>query len=146
MARQTPTPRTAADFQRWPFWRRWFGRRSERAAAQFLRRLGYRILAVNHADRLGELDLIAFDGTTIIIVEVRSTSSSDPTIPAASVHFAKQKRLTEAALRFLSRYRLLNHPARFDVIAIAWPEHQREPTIVHYPNAFEATGRFQLWQ
>ncbi|MCZ2343847.1 MAG: YraN family protein, partial [Bacteroidales bacterium] len=142
----THTTRTATAFRRWPFWRRWFGRRSERVAAQFLRRLGYRIIAINSADRFGELDLIAWDGSTIIIVEVRSTSANDPTIPAASVDHAKQKRLTEAALRFLHTRRLLNYPARFDVIAIAWPEGQREPTIVHYPHAFEATGRFQLFQ
>lgn len=144
----SPQPRdaTATGFHRWPFWRRWFGQRSERAAARFLRQLGYRIVAANHSDRQGELDLIALDGNTIVIVEVRSTSTADPTVPAASVNFSKQKRLTEAALRFLHARRLLNHPVRFDVIAIAWPTGQRKPTLVHYPHAFEATGRFQLYQ
>ena len=33
-----------------PWWRRWFGTRSERAAARFLKRLGYRILVRNFVD------------------------------------------------------------------------------------------------
>lgn len=139
------TEPTATEFKRWPFWRRWLGSRSERAAARFLRQLGYRILAANQSDRRGELDLIALDRTTIVIVEVRSTSTTDPLLPAASVDHRKQRKLTEAAVRFLSRRRLLGVNVRFDVIAIAWPDGQRESTIVHYPNAFEATGRFQMF-
>ena len=133
-------------FAPWPFWRRWFGVRSERAAARHLRKLGYRIVAANHADRRGELDLIALDGTTIVIVEVRSTSSNDPNIPAASVDLRKQRKLTDAAVRYLAGRRLLGVNVRFDVIAIAWPPVQAEPTIVHYRDAFEATGRFQMFQ
>ena len=41
---------------RWPVWRHWFGSRSERAAARFLRRLGYRVLARNGTLPAGELD------------------------------------------------------------------------------------------
>ena len=42
-----------------PWWRRWFGTRSERAASRFLKSLGYRIVARNWSCPLGELDLIA---------------------------------------------------------------------------------------
>jgi hypothetical protein len=40
---------------------------------------------------------------------------------------------------------LLDYSARFDVLAISWPASQAEPAIVHYPNAFEATDRFQMF-
>ena len=66
-----------ASFSRWPWWRRWFGRRSERAAARFLRGLGYRVVAANVSDPAGEIDLIALDGQTVVVVEVRSTESDD---------------------------------------------------------------------
>jgi putative endonuclease len=128
-----------------PWWRRWFGSRSERAAARFLRRAGYRILARNYSGPLGELDLVALDGRCIVFVEVRSTGSDDPTRPAESVDDAKQRRLTALALDFLRRYRLLDHAARFDVLAISWPAGQREPTIVHHRQAFEAVGRWQMF-
>ena len=65
-------------FTHWPWWRRWFGRRSERYAARFLRSLGYRLLAANVSDPAGELDLLALDRETLIVVEVRSTALEHP--------------------------------------------------------------------
>lgn len=128
-----------------PWWRRWFGTRSERAAARFLKRLGYRIVVCNYRCPQGELDLIALDGPCLVFVEVRSTEGGDTTRPAASVDAAKQRRLTELALHFLQRRRLLDRPARFDVLAISWPATRRDPVIAHYRNAFEAVGRFQMY-
>jgi len=58
-----------AGFTRMPIWRRWFGRRAERFAAKYLRRQGCRILGRNVDDRLGEIDLLALDGQTIVVVE-----------------------------------------------------------------------------
>ena len=58
---------------------------------------------------------------------------------------AKQRRLTRLALYYLQHHHLLNYPARFDVLALSWPPEQREPRIVHYRQAFEAVGRFQMY-
>jgi putative endonuclease len=128
-----------------PWWRRWFGSRSERAAGRFLRRQGYRILARNYSGPLGELDIIALDGRCIVFVEVRSTGGDDTARPAESVDDGKQRRLTDLALDFLRRHRLLDHPARFDVLAVSWPDGAREPKIVHHRQAFEAVGRWQMY-
>jgi putative endonuclease len=128
-----------------PWWRRWFGTRSERAAARFLKKLGYRILVRNYRCPLGEIDLIALDGRCIVFVEVRSTEGSDAVRPAASVDQRKQEQLTRLALHFLKGKRLLNQSARFDVLAVSWPVAASEPTMAHYPNAFEATDRFQFY-
>jgi putative endonuclease len=127
-----------------PWWRRWFGSRSERAAARFLRRLGYRILARNYMCDLGELDIIALDRQSIVFVEVRSTEGTDHSRPAASVDLAKQKQLSRLALYFLKRKRLLNHAARFDVLTLCWPEGQRQATFQHTKNAFEAVGNYSF--
>lgn len=128
-----------------PWWRRWFGSRSERVAARFLRRAGFRILARNLSGPLGEIDLVAVDRDCIVFVEVRSTASTDLTRTAESVDAVKQGRLTRLALDFLRRHRLLDRPARFDVLAISWPTQQREPTIAHYRQAFEAVGHGQMY-
>ncbi len=130
---------------RQPWWRRWFGTRSERAAVRFLKRQGYRILARNYTCSHGELDLVALDGRCIVFVEVRSTGSEDIERPAASVDDTKQRRLTNLALYFLRQHHLLDQAARFDVLALSWPAGRREPTIVHYPHAFAAVGRFQMY-
>jgi putative endonuclease len=130
---------------RLPWWRRWFGSRSERAAVRFLKRLGYRIVARNWSNPSGELDIVAVDGSVLVFVEVRSTGEEEIDRPAASVDADKQRRLTDLALQFLKEKRLLGWPARFDVLAMSWPAEQREPRIVHYRQAFEAVGRFQMY-
>src|SRR5687767_4314180 len=94
-----------------PWWRRWFGARSEGAAAGFLKKLGYRILARNYRCDLGELDLIALDRDTIVFVEVRSTEEGEALRPAESVDLAKQRRLTRLAVHFLQKKGLLAHAA-----------------------------------
>jgi putative endonuclease len=128
-----------------PWLRRWFGTRSERAAARFLKKLGYRVLERNFRCQLGELDLVALHKGCIVFVEVRSTENADPLGPAASVDREKQRRLTRLALFYLKQKNLLNYSARFDVLAISWPASQSEPTLAHYPDAFEATDRLQFY-
>ncbi len=128
-----------------PWWRRWFGNRSERTAGRFLRRLGYRLLEHNFSCDLGEIDIIAIDSKCVVFVEVRSTEADSTQQAAMSVDGAKQKRLTRLALFYLKRHGLLEYSARFDVLAISWPARKAEPVIVHYPNAFEATDRFQMF-
>lgn len=128
-----------------PWWRRWFGSRSERAATRFLKQLGYRILVCNYSCPQGELDIVALDGDCIVFVEVRSTERADTQRPALSVDADKQRRLTNLALHFLQQRRLLDRAARFDVLAVSWPPNKKEPFIEHFRNAFEAVGRFQMY-
>jgi len=137
---------TAESRTRKPLWRRWFGTRSERAAARFLRReRGYRILRRNFSCPRGELDIIALDGDCLVFVEVRSTEGEDSIPPVESVDHDKQRRLTDLALIFLQRHRLLGHAARFDILAVCWPPDRSKPIIEHFPNAFQPTGRFQMF-
>jgi putative endonuclease len=133
-----------AGFSRFPVWRRWFGRRSERAAAKYLRRQGFRILGRNVDDRLGEIDLLALDGQTLVIVEVRSSETKSFGELAATVDLEKQRRLTNATLRFVQRRKLWNVGVRFDVLALRWPPGAREPEVRHFPQAFQSVGRYQF--
>jgi putative endonuclease len=128
-----------------PWWRRWFGTRSERAAARYLLRLGWRILARNYTCPHGELDLVAVEDRCVVFVEVRSTESENSERTAASVDDAKQNRLTRLALCFLQEKNLLGCAARFDVLILSWPPGQREPAIEHHRGAFEAVGRYQMY-
>jgi putative endonuclease len=129
---------------RYPWYRRWFGRRSERAAVRFLRKLKYKIVGQNVEDRFSEIDLVAVDGRTLVVVEVRSSEKASHQELAATVNLDKQKRLTKAMLRFSRKHHLKNIPMRFDVITILWPAGQKVPDIRHYKNAFDATGRFEM--
>ena len=131
-------------YRHWPMWRRWFGQRSERFAARYLKQLGWRILGANLVAAGHELDVLALDGKVIVFVEVRSVSGDDPNVAAQSVDLAKQRKLSDGALGFLSRRRLLNHPYRFDVVALAWPVGANAPHLLHQRAAFDSTHRWQM--
>jgi putative endonuclease len=122
-----------------------FGDVGEDAAELFLRRLGWTILARGHRNRLGEVDLIALDGDTVVFVEVKTRRSSLHGGPEAAITLDKQRRLTRAALAYLKQRGWLERRARFDVIAIVWPEEEPTPQITHYRNAFEPTGFGQMY-
>ena len=115
-------------------------------AAEFLKELGYSIIARGHRQRLGEIDLIALDGSCVVFVEVKTWASDDVDDPSVAVNRAKQQKITRTALTYLKRHRLLNQPARFDVIAIVWNGNPTmEPRIRHFRNAFEAVGCGQMF-
>lgn len=122
------------------------GSRGEREAARYLERLGYRILARGHRQRLGEIDLVALDGRTLVFVEVKTWRRDDVGDPSQAVDERKQERLTRAALVYLKKRGLLEQPARFDVISIVWPDAKSPPEIRHYINAFEAVGKWQMYR
>ena len=88
------------------------GERGEAAAERCLRRQGLKIVSRRNRAVLGELDLVAVDGRTIVFVEVKTRESHEAGHPAEAVDAAKQKRLTRLALAYLRRHELLEYPAR----------------------------------
>ena len=124
----------------WRAWRRRksLGERGERAAAKFLRRKRYVIVARSQRMRLGEIDLIAVDGDTLVFVEVKTRKSCDAGHPAEAVTPRKQAKLTQLAQVYRKRHQLDRTPSRFDVVAVTWAEESRQPRIDHYVNAFQA--------
>jgi putative endonuclease len=113
------------------------GERGENVAARELRNKGYKIITRNFKCPLGEIDIIARDGKTLVFVEVKTRAHDEPT-PEEQINPAKMHQLTKAAKLYLSRYGQPQPPARFDVVAIVWPPGQN-PTIRHIENAFEPT-------
>jgi putative endonuclease len=112
-------------------------------AARHLKRAGFRILARGVRSGLGEIDLIARDGPTLVFVEVKTRRSGEP---AEAVTPEKQRRLTMAALAFARRHHLLETPGRFDVVAIIWPDDGSKPEVQHYRDAFPPVGRWQFFR
>jgi putative endonuclease len=119
------------------------GREGERAAARYLRRRGFRVITRGYSTNLGEIDLIARDGDTLVFIEVKTRRAGEP---LEAVTPAKERRLTLTALQFLRRYGLLEQRCRFDVVAVHWPDAARTPSIEHVINAFEPPGRGQFFR
>ncbi len=112
------------------------GRQSEEIAAGFLKGQGLEIVARNVRCLLGEIDLVAWHGKTVVFIEVKSRHSQGYGTPQEMVSIAKQKRLTRLAQWYLKKHNLLRQPARFDVVAIQWME--GEPVVTWIANAFAA--------
>ena len=93
------------------------GLEAEDAAASLLARHGLEIVARNYRTRLGEIDLVARDGTTLVFVEVRSRASGRFGGAVESVTAAKRRRLVAAARQYLSQLRR-EPPCRFDVVTV----------------------------
>jgi putative endonuclease len=96
------------------------GRLGERLALEHYERLGFRLLERNYRSPAGELDLIVYDGETIVFVEVK-TRRAGGLDPLDSITTAKQRRLRLLAGRWLAeragrppRARVL----RFDAVGI----------------------------
>ena len=97
------------------------GDAAEDLALQHLKRAGLALLERNYRTPGrggGEVDLIMreSDGTTVF-VEVRQRASASHGGAAASVSFAKQRRIVFAARHYLMRLRALP-PCRFDVVMV----------------------------
>jgi putative endonuclease len=116
-----------------PLWER-----GENAAAKYLRSQNFRIITRNYRCDAGEIDIIARDAQVLVFVEVKTRAYDDPT-PEEQVNEHKQHQLTKAAKVYLTRYGYPQPPARFDVVAVVWPQGGRDPIIRHTRDAFEAT-------
>jgi putative endonuclease len=98
------------------------GRAAEAAAARHLEGLGWRILTANFRAKGGELDLVAMDGDTLSIVEVRYRASDCYGGAAASITRAKRSRIVRASRALLAvNPPLAKLPARFDVVEVGGP-------------------------
>lgn len=75
------------------------GRRAEAIAAVFLQLKGYRILARRVRTKVGEIDLVARKGDTLVFVEVKARATLDSGLFA--LHPAARRRI-EAASRVLA--------------------------------------------
>ena len=93
------------------------GDEGEDRAARFLERHGLAIAARNFRTRMGEIDLVAWDGEELVFVEVRSRASARFLDPAESVDWHKQRRIIAAARQYLALTRL-EARCRFDVVAL----------------------------
>ena len=108
----------------------------EDLACAELQRRGYAILERRYRTRLGEIDIIAREGATIVFVEVKTRLTDEFGGAAAAITRWKQRRIARMALDYLSRQRVQDCPCRFDVVAI---DFEREgPRVTVYANAFDA--------
>jgi putative endonuclease len=114
--------------------RKQLGDAGEQAAVEMLERSGYRVVARNFRCPQGEVDVVAERGDLLCFVEVRTRSTAAWGDPSHTVSWAKQRKVTRAALQYLfthgaaARDRMI----RFDVVSVVGA------SVEHIPDAFDA--------
>lgn len=108
---------------------RW-GHVSEYLAALYLVAKGYRLLAIRHRTRLGEIDLIVRKGDLVVFVEVKARMGEQEALDA--VGFTTQKRIRAASDLWLSkRNDAARLSQRYDIVVVRPGRLPR-----HFPDAF----------
>ena len=98
------------------------GRKGERLACRYLLRQGFDILARRHRTRSGELDIVAFEGDTLVFLEVKTRKSRQFGEPWEFVDWRKQQILRRAAEEFIADYDLGQYAYRFDIVSVLGKE------------------------
>ena len=91
------------------------GQTAEKAACDFLKKQGLKLLEKNFLVKGGEIDLIMLEKKVLVFVEVRFRADGDFGGAAASVATKKQRRIILAARHYLSRFKTMPQ-CRFDCV------------------------------
>jgi len=109
--------------------RKKFGDEGEDIAADYLRNKNYHILGKKVRTRIGEVDILAQEGDTIIIVEVKAKADASRGTPEEMIDWKKKKKLVRLAREVQQRFP--KYSLRIDVVAIEGEE------IRHHVNAVQ---------
>lgn len=111
--------------------RKELGRTGEQLTKDYLIARGVKILGENVKLFVGEIDLLAEDGKTIVIVEVKTKTSAKYGTGADMVTFKKQKKLLQLGRALTQKYP--NKNIRIDVSSVDYSGD--EPKISYIENA-----------
>ncbi|MCL0089642.1 YraN family protein [Dehalococcoidia bacterium] len=120
--------------------RKLMGAFGERAAREYLKKRGYKILETNFRGALGEIDIVAQDGDCVVFVEVRTRRSLAFGTPEESITAAKKARLIKLAQSYIQGHRDPSCPWRIDIVAIEIGQDGKITRIELIENAVESSS------
>ncbi len=97
------------------------GRYGEDLAVRHLVDKGWRIVERNWRGDAGEVDVVAMDGSTLVVVEVKTRSGTAFGYPAEAVTLSKLTRLRRLAGQWLTEHDARVAAVRIDVVAVILP-------------------------
>lgn len=122
------------------------GRRGEELAAEHFHRLGFSPLGRNERTRHGEIDLIAFDGRTLVFAEIKTRRvdararpprpDQQPLVWLRPRQRAHLRKLATAWLADAKHIRPTAHTIRFDAIGVTVDSHDRLLRLDHVEGAW----------
>jgi len=95
------------------------GRTGEDLALEKVTMLGYKPVIRNYRCPLGEVDLIARDGDTLVFIEIKTRKSKPIAYAKEAVDARKRRQLSKVALAYMKSNKCHEVKARFDVVAVS---------------------------
>jgi len=111
------------------------GQFGEELAYKKIKSLGYKKIIRNYKCPLGEVDLIANDGDTLVFVETKTRKGKSVGYAKEAVTARKRRQLSKVALFYMKSNNCCETKARFDVIAVSLKG--GTPLIEVIKNAFD---------
>ncbi len=112
------------------------GRSGEEYALRYLAKKKYKIAEKSFHFSRGEIDIVAYDGKTLVFIEVKTRSGQSHGTPEEAVMPSKQQQIRKIAQAYLTMNKLEGIPCRFDVLSLEHDENKGFK-IKHFVNAFE---------
>lgn len=111
------------------------GKLGEALALEKVRRLGYKKITSNYRCPLGEVDLVAMDGDTLVFIEIKTRRTGGIHYAKEAVDQRKRRQLSKVALFYMKSEGCVGRPARFDVVAVSLKRGKPEVEVIR--DAFE---------
>jgi len=111
------------------------GKFGEKLALRKIKRLGYKKIVRNFRCPLGEVDIIARDGDTLVFMEIKTRKGRSIGYAKEAVNARKKRQISKVALAYMKSRDCSDVRARFDVVAISLG--RGKPEIEVIKNAFE---------
>lgn len=115
------------------------GKKGEGLVADYLKKQGYVIKAMNYSQRLGEIDIIAQKNEIMAFVEVKTRNNfyfnvSEVIVPA------KQRKIIQTARHYIAENNIYDVVIRFDAALLEM--RSDDIAITYIPNAFTQESGF----
>lgn len=94
------------------------GHAGEAAALEHLRKQGFKILARDWRSPLGQIDIVAEEGDTLVLVEVKARRGTGFGLPQEAVDGRKQRKLRVLLETYRAQTHRRSQPCRIDVVAL----------------------------
>lgn len=114
------------------------GRLGEKLALKKVKKIGYKKIEQNYRCPLGEIDLIARDGDTLVFIEIKTRKGKSIGYAKEAVDQRKKRKISQVALYYMKSNDCCDAKSRFDVVAVCIDGKDREVEVIR--DAFEYTA------
>ena len=102
----------------------------ERIAVKLLQQKGYRILKKNFQSKLGEIDIVALDGDTLVFIEVKTRWTKEYGPPEEAVTPRKIRSIIKTGQYFKLLHPKLPEALRIDVVTVDFTKNKGDVRLI----------------